>query len=117
MTLLTMGHRPVAHESRKPETDDPVVQEWLAYVEAASKPRNELFKQSLKTLDQLQRDHYLTDDEAAELLRRIAALSVQAYVADAICHYLDPEVVHGTQRRPYSSFWSTVKHLHGLPAR
>jgi len=77
---------------------DPVIEGWLTAIEAASRPPDELLRQSLHTVFELQRGNYLSEAEATELLKRIAAASVQRYVSDAICHFLDPDVIHGASR-------------------
>jgi hypothetical protein len=96
---------------------DPVVDEWMAYLEAANRPREEVVRESLNTIISLQRDNYLSAQEAEALLRQIAALRVQSYVSEAICHFLDPEVIHGSHRARAGTYWRSVKHFHGEAAR
>jgi hypothetical protein len=97
--------------STQVEDDDPIVREWLAYVEAASQPRDELLKQSIRTVLKLQNDNFLTEAEATDLIRRVAALQVESYLSDAIAHWLAPSPILGhTHRR--GNWLSAVSHLH-----
>jgi hypothetical protein len=99
MALTSVDRERAASVARPKSEQDAVVDEWLAAIRAASKPPEELLRDSLRTVLELQSERYLSEAEATELLKRIAAASVQRYVSDAIRDYLDPELIHGAARQ------------------